>query len=249
MAQVALGVFIAMNGIDLSCVLKSVKTSGQADLKDSTTLCATDSKTFQKGLTDRTISAEGFFRASEFTVADANGLFESAMTERTADRLLLFGRDGSTFGSVAEMFNVRQVKKDVDTTVGELIMASMEAKVTKSDTADGYNRGVFLLTNPAITVSQTTGSSYDNAAGDTGYILHIFVLDSDQEENNATIKIQHSTNNSTWVDLVASATYGTYTATEVKSTVTSVNRYVRAVASTSDGTASIAVAMKIGYTG
>lgn len=245
MASIASGVFVAINGIDVSGVLKSFKMSSPAELKDATTLNQTINRTWRKGLTERNISGEGFFQSSAFAVADANGLFQTALANTTGNYLILFARDGGAVGAIAEMMNSTVIKYDVESVVGELIMATFEAKASKTATGDHYNVGVMLMLNTAISSGATfAGTTYDNGAGGTGYVAQIHVIGGD---GAAQVTIQHSTNGSVWVDLVAAASYAALSATEVKSTVTAVSRYVRALAVALGTVNAVSVAVKIGY--
>ena len=100
MSLVAQGTFCAMNGIDLSVVLKNVKIPGQAELKDCTVLADTEARKYKKALIERSVSGDGFFRASETTAEDANGLFKAALEAVSGDRLMLVGNEGSSVGAV-----------------------------------------------------------------------------------------------------------------------------------------------------
>ena len=243
MADIATGVFVALNGIKLGCVLKSVNVSGKGDSLESTALCST-ARTFKKGLIEKNISGEGFFQSSEFTVADVNGLLQSAVTSVNGDFLFLLGRDGTTVGAVADMYNLKVAKYDVKNVVAELNMAVFEGQVTETATAEFHKIGVMLFVNDGVTETPVDGTSYDSTSGGTGYVIQIHVLDG---ADAANVTIQHSANNSTWADLIAAADYDEYTATQLKSTVTSVNRYVRAVVAATDTANSVAIAMKVGY--
>lgn len=244
MSTVAQGAFVGINGIDLSLILKSVKPAGQADVHDRTALGDTAARKFQKGLIERSVSAQGFFKSSAVTAEDANGLLQTALSNTNSDHLMLFGRDGSAVGALAEMMNLKVAKYDIDSSVGELIMAAVEAKATKTDSADNFQIGVFIF-NQTVTGS-TNGTAYDSTTGGAGYFIQIHVLAGDDD---ADVTIQHSTNGTVWVDLIAATAYAANTATQVKSTVTSVNRYVRAVVVPEGTTNTVAIGMKIGYSG
>ena len=135
-------------------------------------------------------------------------------------------------------------KYDVKNVVAELNMAVFEGQVTETATAEFHKIGVMLFVNDGVTETPVNGTSYDSTSGGTGYVIQIHVLDG---ADAANVTIQHSANNSTWADLIAAADYDEYTATQLKSTVTSVNRYVRAVVAATDTANSVAIAMKVGY--
>jgi hypothetical protein len=246
MAQITSGAFVAINGVDLSLILKNLKINGSADIKDRTALGHT-AKHYIKGLVERSVSSETYFKASAVTAEDANGLFQTALTDRDSGYFLLFGNAGAAPGDLAEMLNIKTAKYDIDQVVGELLMAQFEAKATKTATADIYNQGVFIFNQTVIT--DTNGASYDSGSGGTGYLIQIHVLSTVATGEDGLVTIQHSTNNSTWVDLIVSTTHGENTAVQASSTLTTVNRYVRVVGVPSDASATIVVAIKIGYSG
>lgn len=91
----------------------------------------------------------------------------------------------------------------------------------------GIENGVMLYQG-AIT-DTTTGTSYDNSAATTGgysAVLHIWEKTA---SDTYVIKIQHSTDNSTWTDAVTFTADGT-TITAERKTGTSINQYRRIVA-------------------
>ena len=244
MASVAIGVLVSINGVDLSCVLQSLNMSAKADVLQNTTLCATSAHTHQKALTERSLSGAGFFKSSTVTAENAHGLFNTALDSVAGNYLLLYGRDGATDGALAELMNLVETKYDINTVVGEFVGVTFDAQTTKTDSANNYQIGVFLF-NQTVT-GATNGATYDSTSGGTGYLIQIHNLAGD---GTAAVIIQHSTNGSTWADLVATANYAVASGTQVANTATSVNRYLRAVVTPNGTTNRVAIGIKVGYTG
>ncbi len=102
------------------------------------------------------------------------------------------------------------------------------------ETSNANNYGLEfgqVLYNGTIT-NTTTGTSYDNAAAtSTRYsaVLHVFQA---VASDTYAIKVQHSTDNSTWADLVTFTANGS-TITAERKVGTAVNRYRRIVATRS----------------
>ena len=261
MADLARGVFVALDGIDLSCVLKSIKTDAAADVKDSTTLCETVNKRWEKGQLEHTISGEGFFRASFVSANDANGLFKVALADKTGDHALMVCKDGAVFGGVCQMYNVRQAKYEINLVVNDLLMTTFEAKATRTATADGANDGIVLAGGLFGTLPQNnagnlnfaggtglTGAAFDTGAAQTGYFAQVQFI-ADDGDSGINITIQHSTNGTTWVDLATvSSSHGS--GQQLSSTSAAVSRYVRVNVALPGATYAVAVAgFKSGYTG
>jgi hypothetical protein len=136
---------------------------------------------------------------------------------------------------------------NIQETVGDLIMLTFEAKATKDGTKYGFASGGKWLAYQNVT-GTFNGASYDSTSGGTGYLAHAHVTADDM--SSMTVKIQHSPNNSTWADLITFNAFSTVGAQQAASTSASVNRYVRAIVSSFSGTsASLAVAIKIGFSG
>lgn len=231
MAQVAKGVLVLMNGTDLSCYLKSVDMPAEVDMLDSTALCTTGSRNYQPGLNSRTLSAEGFW---DYTPADdalsVDKVFSDAM-DPNADNLITVGDDGFELGDVAKMFNAKQTAYSVQETVGELVMAMLEATATLAGALHAFARGIFLMSQTVT--GAVNGSSVDNAASSVGYFAHVHNTDAD---GTASVKVQHSVDNSVWVDLIDFGAVAANAAEQAVSEVTTVNRYRRAIVTAIGGT-------------
>lgn len=258
MASVAQGSFVAINGIDLSGVLKKIDIKASAELKDSTTLGDTVANKFTKGLTTHSVSGEGFFKSSATPSEDANTLLQTALTNQsTKNYLLMVAKDGTTEGNVAECLNLVHASYSIEETVGELLMANFEGNDTAaaqadagtSQTGESYQLCVVLFSDTAT--GAVNGASYDAGGSATGWFLQVQMLDGDDA---ATLKLQHSTNNSTWADLYdIGGSYGDLsqnTAYQFSSTSDSVNRYTRLIVTAIAGTTNtIVAALRLEYAG
>jgi hypothetical protein len=246
MAEVQQSAVILVNGFDLSQYLKMIEDTAEVDMLDNTNFTTDGARTFQPGLNTRKISGEGFFAYDSSTDAQSiDKLFADAF-DSSAQRLISFCQQGAiTAGDIAVMMNTKQAAYGVQETVGEILMTTFEALATSDASSARYARGLWIL-NQVFTGS-ANGASYDNAAGSTGYFCHVHNTDAD---GTATVKVQHSTNNSLWVDLIDFSTVAQNGAEQAVSTSASVNRYVRAIVTAIGGTtATVSVAIKLGYTG
>ena len=83
-------------------------------------------------------------------------------------------------------------------------------------------------------------SSVDNSASSANGGAGTLHVPTNTVNGNTTIKIQHSANNSTWADLISFTVVGASTKTsELKAVSGTVNRYLRATASTAGSSGSI----------
>lgn len=249
MAYVAQGAYVSINGIDLSGVLKSVKVSGTADVMDASTLADTPARKFQKGLITHEVTGEGFFKASDTTAEDANGLLQTALTNLTGDFLMLVAPEGTTEGLPAQMANLKHTRYEVDEVVGELLMATFAGNTTKTDTAEEFQNGIVLFSDTVT--GATNGATYDAGGSSTGWFLQIQMNAGD---DTAQLILQHSTNGSVWADLYDIAgdvgNLAPDTAYQFSDTNDAVNRYLRLKVSGIAGTSNVIIAgLRLEYHG
>lgn len=246
--SITLGAVLVADGFDMSSHFKSVDLSQNTDMLDATVLSATSSRTYAPGLTERTLSGEGFFAYDGTTDAlSLDKQFADAMGS-SSHKIITFGKNGATLGYPATMLGTKQASYNIQETVGELMMLTFEAKATNGSTpAYGFAAGGVWLGYQAVTGTVNV-ASHDNAASSTGYLAHAHCTVDDV--TTMTIKIQHSTDNSSWADLITFTNFTAVGAQQSANTATSVNRYLRVICSAFTGTsANIAVAIKTGYSG
>lgn len=247
MAEVQLNANIFLNGFDLSSFLKTIEETGSMDVLDATSFATSSGyREFAAGLHERAISAEGYFSYNATDAFSVDKLLHDSIATGV-ERLLTYGVQGSiAIGELAVMMNLMHSSYNIQETIGEIIMTTFEAKATKDSTQNGYARGIWLMSQTVT--GAVNGTSYDDGAGaTTGYFAHVHNTNSD---GTATVKIQHSTDDAIWIDLVDFGAVAAVGAEQAKSTVTSVNRYIRAIVTAIGGTTNkVSVAIKTGYTG
>lgn len=245
---VALGVALVAGGFDLSCFFTSIEPKFDQDMKETTALCSTGPKTFTPGLANRTVQGDGFFafNSSDDTLS-IKKMFDDAFST-SVDILITAGQLGATQGYPAILLNTKLAKADVaKTKVGDLIMTSFEANATADATnAASFGYGIWLL--QATHTGAANGATYDNTVTNlTGWIVNVHNTDAD---GTLTGKVQHSTDGSTWVDLVTITAQAKQTASQSVNTTTAVRRYWRWITTAIGGTTNkVSVGVQIGYTG
>jgi hypothetical protein len=249
MAIVTQGAVILANGFDLSPYFKKVEPQGETDSLDSTALNASGNRSFQPGLSMMKINGEGFFSYDGTTDANSIDKFLNDALSSSASCLFTIGAQDSSVGSPALMMNTIQKNYSVQETVGELLMTQFEASATlnAAGTIKPYANGLWL--RDATHTGTANGTSVDNAASSTGYITHCHVTGA-VALTSVTVKVQHSTDNSIWADLVTFTAFTANGAEQKFNTATSVNRYRRAIVSAFSGTsARVSVSFKSAYAG
>lgn len=250
MATVVSGAVLVADGFDMSCHFKSMEVSRSMDVLDATVLCTTGQRSYAAGLTENQLKAEGFYAYNSTTDSlSLDKQFADAM-DASSHKIISIGEDGGSVGDRAVLMGTKQASYNVQETVGDLLMLNFEARATNGTTpAYGFAAGsnCVWLAYSAFT-GTANGTSYDSTSGGTGYLAHAHCVVDDV--TTATFKIQHSTDDSSWADLITFTAFTGVGAQQAGSTATSVNRYVRAICSAFTGTsATMAIAMKIGYSG
>lgn len=211
------------NEFDLSSYFNDASISRSVETAETTAFGAT-AKAYIVGLTDGTISLSGMFDGA------ANAI-DAEMTDVfgvNAGSVISISPSGSTaIGTRILTATGKLTSYEVSSPVGDVVAANAEFQADA-----GIGNAVSLAALAAITTT-TTGTSVDNGASSTngGFAtLHVTA----NTMNAATVcKVQHSSDNSTWADLVTFTSVATTVVTAERKTVangTTVNRYLRAVA-------------------
>jgi hypothetical protein len=247
MAEVQQSGNIFLNGFDLSGVLKTIEENATQDVLDATSFGTTTGfREFAAGLHERGISAEGFFSYNATDAFSVDKLLHDSMAA-SVERLLTYGlQDSIGVGELAVMMNLKHASYNVQETIGDIIMTTFEGKASNDTTQNGYARGIWLMSQTVT--GAVNGTAYDDGAGaTTGYFAHVHNTNSD---GTATVKVQHSPDNSVWADLIDFGAVASLGAEQARNTATSVDRYVRAIVTAIGGaTNKVSVAIKTGYTG
>jgi hypothetical protein len=206
------------NQFDISNYLNSFSANRNAPELDQTTFLDT-AKTYIADFQDGSMDFEGFFSHDAVNLDTAEDVFKAALGSSTNRVVTVAPEGGTTFGKRALLCNATETKHEITAPAAGLVgtMASFRGDV---------QHGV-LLAHKASRTSTGNGTSVDNGAATTaGGVGHIHVFSKSGTSPTLDVKIQHSSDNSTFADLI------TFTqATDVTSeriTVTgTVNRYTR----------------------
>lgn len=206
---------VFVNNTDFSTYFNNVDTTRTADVAESTTF-GNSAKTYISGNKDGTLTIAGFFDAT------ADATLQPLLGG--ADMIISVGIDGldATDSCIFGKGNITNY--GVSSPVGDIVATSIDIQADS-----GLYNGT-VLENQTVTTT-TTGTARDNTLstsdGGAGFLI---VSASSGTSPTLDAKIQHSADDTTYVDLV-SFTQATSTTSEVKlvDEGTTVNRYLKAI--------------------
>ena len=219
---------VLLNGTDMSPFLNEATQTQEIETAETTTF-ADDDKTYITGLGDGTISTSGLF---DSTAGASNDVLTGIIAQE--DNTFTVLPEGATAGSRSIIANGQMTSYEVSSPVGDVVAISAEVQ------ADGglySGRALNGLTNTGTSASLTGVN--DGSATSNGGLFNLHVT-ANTRDGAATVKVQHSADNATWVDLVtfSSVSASATTGESITSTGT-VNQYLRATHSLAGSSGSI----------
>lgn len=206
-----------------------------------TTAFGDANKTFITGLRAGTISLSGLW------AADTDGSDEElqALLGNSTTPIITIREGSAAIGSRAIIAQANETSYAITSPVADVhtVVADFECTPNQVSNLTFALAGGVQLTAGASIAHGSLGnlSSVDNGASSAnGGAGTLHVPTNTISGGATTIKIQHSTNNSTWADLITFTNVAATTATsEIKAVSGTVNRYLRATASTAGSSGSI----------
>lgn len=220
---------VLLNGTNMSPFLNEATTTTEIETAETTTFGDTD-KTYIVGLADGTISTSGLF---DSTAGASNDVLTGIIAQE--DNTFTVMPEGATAGNAAIIANGQLTSYEVSSPVGDVISISAEVQ------ADGgllYGVALTGLVSTGSASATTTGINNGSSTANGGlFNLHVT---ENTHDGTTTIKVQHSTDDVTYADLVtftnvsASATGGE----SITSTGT-VNQYLRTLSTLAGASGSV----------
>lgn len=208
---------IWVNEFDLSNYLKKFAVNRDAPELECTTFQDT-ARSYVADFSDGSLSLEGFFSHDETDQDTAEDVFKAALST-AAEVVTVAPEGGATFGLRAMLQDAVETKHMIDSPATGLIMSN-------ADFRGGVSHGV-LLAQKASRTATGNGTSVDGAVATTsGGVAHLHVFAKSGTSPTLDVKVQHSTDNSVFVDLIT-MTQATVATSERKTVTGTVNRYVR----------------------
>lgn len=229
------------NGYDLTLFLRKTTPSGSVETADATTF-GRNSKVKVAGQKDAKLTLEGLFSHNNVTPADVDDVLAAALGVQ--DVLWLYGPEGDAIGKRAVGLVAIESSYEVSSDVGDVVSVKAEAE---GSGGNGLEGGVFLSSGATPYVATANGASHDaGASTSNGAVGHVHVPDVAGAAPSVTVKVQHSADNTTWADLIATFTpvSADFNAQRVQVAGT-VNRYTRAVITFGGTTTAATVAVAL----
>lgn len=226
-----------MDIADLSPYLNSVDTSRSMDTAE-TSAFGTNAKTYIAGQADATLSVAGMFDGSPLAVGPIFEQFIGSTANTTVSFPVTFTQSGAlTVGKPARLGVAKQTSFSISSPVGDVVSVKGEVQL------DGGSHWGKVLNTTAPVSALVTGTATDwgtdvptwTGGGEAN--LHVTA----NTRNTATaVKLQHSTDNSVWVDLGPTQNVSAGQTVALNWVLSgSINRYVRAVITPTAGTGTI----------
>ena len=234
------GTGVLLDQYNLSEYFNSADVAQTQDVAETTSFTAS-SKSYIVGLQDATVSLSGLY-SQDAGGSDAvlQGILGSATTP-----VFTLAFDIGTIGNRCVTGRVHETNYSISNPVADVSSVTADFNAS-TDAVSGQTFGVFggvMLTTGASIAFGSLGdlASVDNSASSAnGAMAVLHVTANSVSGGNTTIKVQHSADNLTFADLITFTAVSASTATKELKTVTgTVNRYVRATASTAGSSGSI----------
>lgn len=212
-------------GFDFGSFLKTIKASGSQDVADATSFNSGGVKEYITGLKDGTLSASGMWMSTAASTTDIDIVMANLL--QTTDKPWTYYPRGDAFGYPCKMLTGTVTKWDIESPIEDITKAELEVQSTVS--GGGIEN---LLVHRALATAGvsggTGGTAIDNGASTaTGGVG--FVINTTYTSGANAVKIQHSVDNSVWVDLITFTSIGAANVAEriELAAGTTVNRYTR----------------------
>jgi len=225
------GTEVLLDEFDLSSYFNSVDTSRSTDTAETTSFGST-SKSYIVGLTDGTLSLSGMF------AQDADGSDEelSAILGATTTPIITVNLQAGTIGNRSVLAKAHQTSYAISSPVADIVTVTADFNASTDATANltySIQSGVQLTTGASIAFGSLGDlASTDNTASTAnGGMANLHVV-ANTLDAAVTIKVQDSADDATFADLTSFTSVSSGTkAVEQKAVTGTVDRYLRATAS------------------
>lgn len=226
---------VALDGFNVSDFFREFSISGEKVVHDKTVFSNNGSRAKQTGLKHAMATGVAF---SDDTVNTGSWAILSARYGSGVQGLYVWGPHGFTLGNVTLSLLSEEVEFSPVNVVEDLIKITMKAEAVE----DAVDFGVSLHPISAETAFPFTGTGVDNLAATTnGGVASVHVFAIAGAAPNVVYRVQHSTDGSTWLDLV---TFTAITAANSSQRIevaagTTVNRHLRTTITNGGTTSSV----------
>ena len=230
---------VYIDEFDLTSYFNDVSTTQENDVVESTAFGDTN-KTYLTGLRNGTLSLNGMW------AADTDGSDEElvALLGNATSPIITIRQSTAAIGSGALIAQANETNYAITNPVADIVTVTADFECTPNQTSNltfAIAGGVQLTTGASIAHGSLGAlSSVDNTASSANGGAGTLHVPTNTVNGNTTIKIQHSANDASWADLISFTAVGSSAKTsEIKAVTGTVNRYLRASASTAGSSGSI----------
>lgn len=220
-----------------SAFLRSFEDGSDIDMADST-VYGSEGHNFTPGLESGAISMGGLMDSSTAATGQ-DGTLKTALTA-AAGSLITAAPAGLAVGERVSLMETRETNYAVTSPVGDMV------SFAASWQSEGQVDSGRVLHDHTAETATANGTNVDNGALTSGGAALYLHVTANTRSTSTTIKVQHSVDNSVWVDLGSAFTAvgaGLTAAERVVVPAGTVNRHLRAVWTLTPGTGSITFAV------
>lgn len=214
---------------DLSTYFNSADVTREAAVPETTAFQAS-ARSYLMGLVGGTASLAGFFDS----VAGGEDVVLNAALGAASGQVVTVAPEGLAVGKRLDVLSSRLTRYQKSAPVDGVVGVSADIQ------ADGGIDGGVALHDVTAETATANGTSVDNAASTAnGGVGHLHVT-ANTRNGTLDVKIQHSTDNAVWADLITFAQIAASTVGKERKSVTgTVNRYTREVHTIAGTTGSV----------
>ena len=204
---------VHVNGYDLTAYFESCESSHDADVAE-TSVFGGNNKAFVAGQKQATITLAGFY---DGTAAAVDAVLQAAVGVDNSE--FCVWPQGDTAGNYGQGFQGIQTAYSITGTVDDACRVSASVQ-----SITGRERIVSLKALAQVTTSGSTTAIDNGASSANGGSAYLQVTD---VTGTVEVKIEHSTDNNTWADLVEFTAVDTDHSSQRVTFSGTVNRYTR----------------------
>jgi hypothetical protein len=220
--------YVLIDKYNMTPYFREASRNTAVDLAE-TSAFGTFDKTFVVGMREGRISLGGMF---DGTTAAVDDVLNTVLGQAAAVNVT-FAPEGLAIGRKTYICQSEETTYETTASITDVVAVSTEVQAT------GGIWGAVSLHDLTAETATNNGSSVDNAAASTlGWQAVLHMTTNDRNTGSIVVKVQHSTDNSAWSDLVTFTSIAAGVAsTEYQYSATgTVNRYLRAQWTVTGGT-------------
>ena len=230
---------VYIDEFDLTSYFTDTSIALDNDVSETTAFGDTN-KSFILGTRGGTLSMSGMW------AADTDGSDEAlqALLGNATTPIITVREGAAAIGSRAVIAQANETSYAITNPIADVVTVSADFECTPNQVSNltfALAGGVQLTAGASIAHGSLGNlSSVDNGASSANGGAGTLHVPTNTVNGNTTIKIQHSANDASWADLISFTVVGSSAKTsEIKAVSGTVNRYLRASASTAGSSGSI----------